>query len=148
MMESNAPPGGYNLQDIEKGGTKDTHTNYVTSKAANWILAVEAGARWGGDGILSVCQNPGNLKTNIYHTQPKLMMFFVNALLHPPKKGACTELFAGLSGDITEKEQGCYIIPWGRIQSPNPRKDIYAAMEKDKGKELWDWCDAQIKIHE
>ncbi|TVY22375.1 hypothetical protein LHYA1_G008720 [Lachnellula hyalina] len=57
MMESTAPPGGYNLQDIEKGGTKDTHTNYATSKAANWILAVEAGARWGGDGILSVSES-------------------------------------------------------------------------------------------
>jgi NAD(P)-dependent dehydrogenase (short-subunit alcohol dehydrogenase family) len=115
LMENKAPQGGYNLQDIENGGTKDTFVNYATSKAANWMLAVEAGRRWESDGILSVCQNPGNLKTHIYDTQPRLMMFFVNALLHPPKMGAYTELFAGLSGDITEKEQGCYVIPWGRI---------------------------------
>ncbi|TVY55112.1 hypothetical protein LCER1_G004844 [Lachnellula cervina] len=147
-MENTAPLGGYNLEEIQAGGSKDPLINYATSKAANWMLAVEAGELWGGDGILSVCQNPGNLKTHIYDSQPKLMMFFVNFLLHPPKMGAYTELFAGLSGDITEKEQGCYIIPWGRIQSLNPRKDIYEAMKEGKGKELWDWCEAQIKIHE
>lgn len=148
LMENTAPLGGYNLEEIQAGGSKDPLINYATSKAANWMLAVEAGERWGGDGILSVCQNPGNLKTHIYDSHPKLMMFFVNFLLHPPKMGAYTELFAGLSGDITEKEQGCYIIPWGRIQSLNPRKDIYEAMKEGKGKELWDWCEAQIKIHE
>lgn len=144
-MESRAPKGGYNLQDIEKGGVIDSHVIYATSKAANWIIADEAGKRY--NGIISVVQNPGNLKTQIYHTQPKLMMFFVNRLLHPPKLGGYTELYAGLSPDITEKQQGGLVIPWGRVQARNPRKDIYQALENAKGKELWEWIEAQIEAH-
>ena len=149
LMESRAPKGGYRLRDIEKGGTNDSHVNYATSKAANWILADETAKRYGKFGILSVVQNPGNLDTQIYNTQPRLMMFFVrNLILYPPKLGGYTELYAGLSPEITEKMPGAFIIPWGRIQARNPRKDIYQAIDEGKGKELWDWCEKQIKEHE
>ncbi|KAJ5677027.1 uncharacterized protein N7477_002660 [Penicillium maclennaniae] len=141
------PKGGYNLEDLEKGGTNDAYINYATSKAANWMIADEAGKRYGKDGIISVVQNPGNLKTHIYNTQSKLMMFFVNRLLHPPKLGGYTELYAGLSPEITEKQQGGLIIPWGRLQARNPRQDIVKALGDGKGKELWDWIEAQIKAH-
>ncbi|KUL84777.1 hypothetical protein ZTR_07274 [Talaromyces verruculosus] len=149
LMESRAPKGGYRLSDIEKGGTNDSHVNYASSKAANWILADETAKRYGKYGILSVVQNPGNLDTQIYNTQPRLMMFFVrNLILYPPKLGGYTELYAGLSPEITEKMPGAYIIPWGRILARNPRKDIYQAIDEGKGKELWDWCEKQIKEHE
>jgi NAD(P)-dependent dehydrogenase (short-subunit alcohol dehydrogenase family) len=147
MMEGRSPKGGYSLKDIEKGGTNDPYVNYAMSKAANWILADEYGKRYGKDGIISVVQNPGNLKTEIYNGQPKLMMFFVNGLLYPPKMGGYTELYAGLSPEITAKDQGGIIIPWGRVQARNPRKDICEALERGKGKELWDWIEAQIKAH-
>ncbi|KAH8590971.1 short-chain dehydrogenase-like protein [Bisporella sp. PMI_857] len=147
LMESKAPLGGYVLTDLENGGTNDARVNYATSKAANWMIADEVGRRWGKDGIVSVVQNPGNLNTHIYHTQSQLMMFFVRRLLYPPKLGAYTELFAGLSPEISEKTQGAYVIPWGRIQQRNPREDIYEALEKGKGSELWEWCDRQIKAH-
>ncbi|PCG91224.1 Short-chain dehydrogenase/reductase SDR [Penicillium occitanis (nom. inval.)] len=149
LMESRAPKGGYQLSDIEKGGTNDSHVNYAASKAANWILADETAKRYGEYGILSVVQNPGNLDTQIYNTQPRLMMFFVrNFILYPPKLGGYTELYAGLSPEITEKMPGALIIPWGRIQARNPRNDIYQAIDEGKGKELWDWCEKQIKEHE
>lgn len=149
MVESKAPRGGYRLEDIEKGGTNDSYINYAASKAANWVLADETAKRYGKHGILSVVQNPGNLDTHIYHTQPRLMMFFVrNLFLHPPKLGGYTELYAGLSPEITEEIPGAIIIPWGRIQPQNPRKDIHEAIKEGKGKELWDWCEKQIKEHE
>ncbi|KAK6611697.1 short-chain dehydrogenase protein [Botrytis cinerea] len=66
----------------------------------------------------------------------------------PPKMGAYTTLFAGLSKEITEANQGSYIIPWGRVQDINPRKDIYEVIEKGKGKELWEWCEKQIKANQ
>jgi NAD(P)-dependent dehydrogenase (short-subunit alcohol dehydrogenase family) len=147
LMEQQSPKGGYSLEDIEKGGTNSAYINYATSKAANWIVADEAGQRYGKDGIISVVQNPGNLSTQIYNTQSKFMMFFVNRLLYPPKLGGYTELYAGLSPEITEKQQGGLIIPWGRVQARNPREDIYKALEEGKGKELWDWIEAQIKAH-
>ncbi|KAJ5624819.1 hypothetical protein N7510_001128 [Penicillium lagena] len=146
-IELLSPKGGYNLKDIEEGGTNNALVNYAVSKAANWIVADEAGKRYGKDGIISVVQNPGNLKTEIYNTQTKLTMFFVNRLLHPPKLGGYTELYAGLSPEITEKQQGGLIIPWGRVQARNPREDIHEALEKGKGTELWDWIDAQTKAH-
>lgn len=145
--EQLSPKGGYNLEEIEKGGTNNAYVNYATSKAANWMVADEAGKRYGEDGIISVVQNPGNLKTQIYDGQSKLMMFFINTLLHPPKLGGYTELYAGLSPEITEKNQGGLIIPWGRVQARSPRKDIYEALEEGKGKQLWDWIEAQIKAH-
>ncbi|KAJ6120651.1 hypothetical protein N7523_004931 [Penicillium sp. IBT 18751x] len=147
MAEQSSPKGGFNLEDLEKGGTNDAYINYATSKAANWMIADEAGKRYGKDGIISVVQNPGNLKTQIYNTQGRLMMFFVNRLLHPPKLGGYTELYAGLSPEITEKQQGGLIIPWGRLQARNPRQDIVKALEDGKGQELWDWIEAQIKAH-
>lgn len=147
IMEQLSPKGGYNLEDIEKGGTNNAYINYATSKAANWMVADEAGKRYGKDGIISVVQNPGNLKTEIYNTQSKVMMFFVDRLLYPPKFGGYTELYAGLSPEITEKQQGGLIIPWGRVQTRNPRKDIVEALEEGRGKELWDWIEAQIKAH-
>ncbi|KAJ5219260.1 uncharacterized protein N7498_001359 [Penicillium cinerascens] len=147
MMEQRSPKGGYNLKDIENGGTNSTYINYATSKSANWMVADEAGKRYGKDGIISVVQNPGNLNTQIYNTQSKLMMFFVRRLLYPPKLGGYTELYAGFSPEITEKQQGGLIIPWGRVQARNPREDIYEALEEGKGKELWDWIEAQIKAH-
>jgi NAD(P)-dependent dehydrogenase (short-subunit alcohol dehydrogenase family) len=149
MMEGYAPKGGYNLEDLEKGGTNDAFVNYATSKAANWLLADEAAKQYGKDGILSVVQNPGNLDTHIYDTQPRLMRFIIRLLvLHPPKLGAYTELFAGLSPEITEETQSAYIIPWGRIQARNPREDIYQALEEGKGRELWEWCEKKIKEHD
>ncbi|KAF7932988.1 uncharacterized protein EAE97_008755 [Botrytis byssoidea] len=39
---------------------------------------------------------------------------------------------------------GAYIIPWERIQTRNPRADIYAALDAGKGAELWEWCEEVI----
>lgn len=149
MMEGYSPQGGYKTEDLEKGGSNDPYLNYATSKAANWILADETAKRYGKDGILSVVQNPGNLDTHIYDTQPRLIRFFLRLLLlHPSKLGAYTELYAGLSPEITEEIPGALIIPWGRIQARNPREDIHQAIEEGKGKELWEWCEKKIKEHE
>lgn len=57
MAEGGSPKGGFILKDLQNGGTKDAYTNYGTSKASNWIIANEAAARWGKDGIISVSVN-------------------------------------------------------------------------------------------
>ena len=59
--------------------------------------------------------------------------------------GAYTELYAGLSKDLTiEKDQGAYIVPWGRKWSV--RKDIDAELgEGGKAEMLWDWCERVTK---
>lgn len=37
-------------------------------------------------------------------------------LLHEAKFGAYTELYTGLSSEITLEKNGAYIISWGRIR--------------------------------
>ena len=66
-------------------------------------------------------------------------------LLYPAVFGAYTELYCGLSKDLTiEKDQGVYVVPWGRRWSV--RSDIDAE-KKDGGKaaKLYDWCEEVTK---
>jgi NAD(P)-dependent dehydrogenase (short-subunit alcohol dehydrogenase family) len=44
--------------------------NYAMSKAGNWLLASEFAARVADDGIVSLTQNPGNLRTKIWDKAP------------------------------------------------------------------------------
>lgn len=51
------------------------------------------------------------------------------ALLYPSIYGAYTELYCGLSPDLTTADNGMYIAPWGRKYTV--RKDIEAAMKNE-----------------
>ncbi|THV54576.1 hypothetical protein BGAL_0024g00410 [Botrytis galanthina] len=144
MGEGRSPEGGFRMRDLERGGCGNEYVDYAASRAAGWMMGVEAGKRWGGEGILSLIQNPGNLHTQAYRTLGRTTKFLINPLLYPAKNGAYTALFAGLSPTLTSHHQGAYIIPWGRIQTRNPRADIYAALEAGKGAELWVWCERVI----
>jgi NAD(P)-dependent dehydrogenase (short-subunit alcohol dehydrogenase family) len=120
-----APKGGFALADLDYP-SKDTTKNYVTSKLGNWFLAHELAAEVGAQGIMSVVQNPGNLKTNLLRHYSGInfwavKLFISPFLLYHAKFGAYTELWAGLSDDLTIEENGGYVIPWGRIH-PAPRK--------------------------
>lgn len=73
-------------------------------------------------------------------------------LLHHPKFGAYTELYAGLSPDISTERNGSYVIPWGRIAVP--RKDLVQVMKsKEEGGSgnaaaFWEWCEAEVAKYE
>ncbi len=46
---------------------------------ANIVLSNEFARRYGSEGIVSTCLNPGNLKTDLQrHTTPLFMLFFVS----------------------------------------------------------------------
>jgi retinol dehydrogenase 12 len=65
--------------------------------------------------------------------------------LYPPLFGAYTELYSGLSKDLTiEKDQGGYFVPWGR--KSGVRKDIEAERkEGGNASKLYEWCDQVTK---
>jgi hypothetical protein len=117
------------------------------------VLGREFARRYGSDGIVSIVQNPGNLKTPIYDTLPNIALFFLGFILYEPKYGGYTELYAGLSPDIGLENNGAYVLPWGRLRpdSGSPRKDIIKAMtpEEDGGlgysKKFWEWCEVKWK---
>jgi len=117
------------------------------------MLGREFAKRYGKDGIVSVIQNPGNLKTSGYDNVSAFVMFFLSPVLHDAKFGGYTELFAGLSSDIGLENNGSYVVPWGRLRSDEqcPRKDIINAMVSEEdgglgyGEKLWEYCELKWK---
>ncbi|KAF4625235.1 hypothetical protein G7Y89_g12934 [Cudoniella acicularis] len=137
------------LEEVTTDGMK----NYAISKGGAWMLCREFARRYGRNGIVSVMQNMGNLRTGVYDKIDAFTMLFLGRLLYDPKFGGYTELYAGLSPDITLENNGACVIPWGRLRPDEacPRKDIIHAMTAEEdgglgyGKKLWEWCELKWK---
>lgn len=157
VVDSSAPKGGIIISDLASP-PPDKTKNYVASKVGNWFLASEFAKRVGGQhGILSVTQNPGNLKgTNVLRHAPRWMKVVSWPLLYPAKMGAYTELWAGMADELTIESSvgGAYVVPWGRVH-PGPRRDLVNALKgKEEGEggvgtgtgqagEFWRWCEKE-----
>jgi NAD(P)-dependent dehydrogenase (short-subunit alcohol dehydrogenase family) len=152
LAEGASPANGIDMSLLETG-TKDKTKNYAISKAGTWMLGREFANRYGKEGILSVVLNPGNLRNEGWKKVDKVTMFFIKHVLYEPKFGAYTELYAGLSEDITKERNGAYVIPWGRVRPDEgcPRKDILNAMRSEEegglgyAEKLWEWCELKWK---
>ncbi|KAK7749830.1 hypothetical protein SLS53_000411 [Cytospora paraplurivora] len=149
LAEAGSPPNGLDFAVLDRGTSKPMQ-NYGASKAGTWFLSREFARRYREDGIVSVCLNPGYLKTASFDGTPALVMFFMNrVMLSEPIFGAYTELFAGLSPEVTLEKSGSYIIPWGRIRDNNagPRPDLIKAGNTTEegglgyGEKFWTWCE-------
>jgi retinol dehydrogenase-12 len=80
---------------------------YGISKAGNYLHAVEYAKRYKADGIVSVALNPGNLSSDLYREQGAIIGFLLrHTILHPPVFGAYTEMYAGLSPEVTLERSG------------------------------------------
>jgi hypothetical protein len=113
----------------------DQQRNYVNTKLGNWLLAHELAIQAGSSdpGILSIMQNPGNLKSNLIRHFPAILPWLVAQLLYPARYGAYTELWAAFSNELALEDGGKYVLPWGRLH-PSPREDLLAAMKaKEEG---------------
>ncbi len=149
MVETNAPPGGLNVVDLDSLPKKQVQ-NYAISKVGNWLLAVEMAKRVSKDGIVSLTQNPGSLWSKVWRDASFLLFFSVWLFLSRPEMGAYTMLWAGLAPDVTMQHAGGYSVPWGRWH-PSPRKDVVLAMRsKEEGgkqlaEEFWKWCEAKAE---
>lgn len=150
FADTNSPDNGIDISALDTG-IKDRIINYSASKAGAWILSREFARRHQQDGIISLPVNPGNCITGAYKGNGAVLMFIMKALLlYPPLLGAYTELYAGLSPDITLEENGIYIIPWGRIRRDKGtiRQDILMAAKPEEegglgyGQTLWQWSQA------
>ena len=148
VVDLSAPAGGISLEDVVSPG-KDQSKNYTTSKTGNWFLASEMARDPAAAGIVSVTQNPGGLKTNLLRHTSRVFRLLVSPLLHDAKMGAYTELWAGLSPEVTLQRNGSYIIPWGRFH-PGPRRDLVDALKgKEEGgtgqaRDFLMWCEQQV----
>lgn len=151
VVDMSAPKGGINLADLTST-PKDQAKNYALSKTGNWFLASEFAREVSATGILSLVQNPGNLKTNLLR-HAIWMKYAAYPLLHNAKMGAYTELWAGLSPELTtDNGSGAYVLPWGRLH-PSPRGDLLEALKAEEeggtgvAHEIWKWCIDQIAAY-
>lgn len=152
IVDTTAPPGGVSLAEQEPGKhSLDKNWNYSISKAGNWFLASELDKRARKNGLVSVVQNPGNVATKGWDPTSAFAKLLISPFLYSAKHGAYTELWAGLSEDVTTQDGGKCAVPWGGRWHPNPRPDILESMKsKDEGgtglaAEFWDWCEQQTK---
>ena len=149
MVDTMAPEGGVDMKQVTSPDDDKIHEHYSASKAGNWFLASEYHRRFHDTGVVSLTQNPGNLRTNIWRTVPSKIYWPSYPLLGRAVDGACTNLWAGLSEDITVGDGGRYVIPFGRWHGC-PREDILLSLKerKDGGTgravEFWDWCEGQV----
>lgn len=153
IIERFAPEGGVDMAVLDRinaagTGSELASREYAASKAGNWFLGVEGARRWGteseagkGDAIVCVTENPGMISTPVWKHQPGWMMTFLNPTFYAPKMGAYTMLYAGLSDEVGIKNNGAYILPFGRVQKQSTNAGIVKALEEGKAKEFWEWCE-------
>ncbi|KAK2592101.1 short-chain alcohol dehydrogenase [Conoideocrella luteorostrata] len=116
-------------------------TKYGRSKAGNVLHASEFAKKTKEDGIVSVSAHPGMLTTDLQRHLPGWQRFLVQTFLtYPAKYGAYTELFAGLSDEVTVDHGDRLIAPWGRFIEV--RKDLF---DPALGRRYWDWTEEQIR---
>lgn len=123
---------------------------YGISKAGNWLHGVEYAKRVKNDGVVSISCNPGHLRSDLYRDGGAIFKAILNAVaLYPPIFGAYTELYSGLSPDITMEKTGEWVIPWGRLYPI--RKDMQnATKSKAEGgnghaADFWEWTEDLVK---
>ncbi|KAF2165360.1 hypothetical protein M409DRAFT_67218 [Zasmidium cellare ATCC 36951] len=123
-------------------------TNYAISKYGNWFLA--HGLSEQDSSILSVSQNPGNLKTQLTRHMPSIVPLLVGPLLYQPKYGAYTELWCGVSGELGTGDGGAYVLPWGRVHPKPPGRMLEALRGEGEGgtgvaASFVEWCEGETR---
>ncbi|PTB35154.1 hypothetical protein M441DRAFT_74531 [Trichoderma asperellum CBS 433.97] len=114
-------------------------SKYSRSKAGNVLHAVEYARRTIGEGIISIALNPGNFVTNLQQNMPRMQLAVFKIISHAPKNGAYTQLFASHSPTVTEKDNGCWVSPFGKVEPA--RKDL---LDTVLSKQYWEWAEEQI----
>ncbi|KAL9619577.1 MAG: hypothetical protein Q9160_005853 [Pyrenula sp. 1 TL-2023] len=144
------PPGGVSLAEQAPGAhPTDKNRTYSASKAGNWFLASEVDKRVRTDGIVSIVQNPGNVSTKGWDPVSAFAKLLIAPFLYDAKMGPYTELWAGLSEEVTTHDGGKYAVPWGGRWHPGPKEDVLQALKTvEEGstggaEKFWDWCETE-----
>ncbi|KAH7304411.1 hypothetical protein B0I35DRAFT_516799 [Stachybotrys elegans] len=149
LVDSVALTNGLDFDALDVG-LKDRMANYAMSKSGVWALGDEFPRRHKEDGILSLVVNPGNVKGGSYAGTPRAIMAILNAtMLHKTVYGAYTQLFAGISPDLTMKDTGKCITPWSKVMEHPIHQDIVCAIKPkeegglEHGRKLWVWYEGK-----
>jgi retinol dehydrogenase-12 len=153
-----SPTGGVDMENLDYKKEKGVGEKYAVSKGGNVLHAMEYARRYRDEGIVSVVRltciprqlhylltdlqalNPGNLKTELQRHVPYFVNLLINLITYPAVNGAYTELFAGLSPEVSKAEKGTWVVPFGRIM---PLREDLA--EGGNAKEFWEWSEKQVE---
>ena len=126
--ETTAPKGGVVMSNLDYKKDQSNWYKYGVSKAGNIFYSNELAKRHQADGVISVVGlrphspagsswltsvlsqslNPGFLKSDLQRHMSGVQGALINMVLKPPINGAYTELFAGLSPQITLQKTGAW----------------------------------------
>ncbi|KAK7397651.1 short-chain alcohol dehydrogenase [Neonectria punicea] len=147
--DSLSPRQGYEPDNLDYQKPRSIYFKYGVSKAGNYYHATEFARKYKQDGIISIPLNPGNLHSELDRTSA---WWFYGARLftcYPPINGAYTELFAGLSPDISIEKTGTWVVPWGRFVPIRSDLQQGSLTEAEGGtgmaEKFWAWSEDQIK---
>ncbi|KAI5927352.1 hypothetical protein F4810DRAFT_722546 [Camillea tinctor] len=139
---------GIDMDNLDYHHPKSSMDRYGLSKVGVWSYGIEYSKRFAATGVLGVPVNPGNLRSNPFSQQGFLSKLRVALMHYPAVNGAYTELFAGLSPEITPDKAG-YIFPFGRFRPICQELQLAARPESEGGADLtrkfWDWSEKQVK---
>ncbi|KAL4871093.1 hypothetical protein BDV12DRAFT_206940 [Aspergillus spectabilis] len=152
VAELSSPADGMVMTELSNAPQCNAR-NYMNSKVGSWFLSTEFARRYGQEhSIISVAMNPGAARTNLFR-YAGWTKIFTQLWLHSPKLAALTELYAGLSPDLNLENNGCYVIPWGRIHMTVAPHLMNAMRIKEvggtgKAKEFWEFCEDKTKDYQ
>lgn len=136
---------GLDLENLDYHRPKLSMERYGLAKVGVWAYGVELSKRFSS--VLGVPLNPGNLRTDLFSQQGILFRLQVLLMHYHPVNGAYTQLFAGLSPEVTRP--GSYVLPWGRVGSICEDLQLAARLESEGGVDLarkfWDWSEKQVE---
>ncbi|ORY68485.1 short-chain dehydrogenase, partial [Pseudomassariella vexata] len=132
--------------------SRDAHgfevSKYGITKAGNYYHATQFARKYRHKGVISVALNPGHVKSNIHRHVSATWKRHLRGRVYPTVCGAYTELFAGVSDQVTLAKTGCWIVPWGRFTGI--RDDLWkGAWPKEElgdgvAERFWTWTENQI----
>ncbi|SCW00514.1 LAFE_0C05864g1_1 [Lachancea fermentati] len=134
------------FEGVEAAKRPPATTLYGQSKAAN-ILQAKAWATRHKEIVdqincVSVSCFPGVLKSELTRDYSSWMHLIKNVLFWDCEYGAYSELYAALSPNLTLKNEGAYIVPFGEIHEP--RDDIKVGLTNGTDLKLWDLVESII----
>ncbi|KAJ0423893.1 hypothetical protein BJY00DRAFT_277621 [Aspergillus carlsbadensis] len=137
-----APRPAIDFDNMDYRRDETARQKYGRSKAGTLLQAVELQRRAKGDGIVSLSLDPGIAMTGLQRDMNRLMATAVKLLGGKPITGAYTQLYAGLSSDLSnETGLSRWITPPGRVACP--RRDVFE--DADLAKKYWEWNEEQVK---
>ncbi|KAF7553336.1 hypothetical protein G7Z17_g3716 [Cylindrodendrum hubeiense] len=148
-VDALSPKDGFEPDNLDYQKPRSLLHKYGVSKVGNYYHATEFARKYKQDGIISVALNPGNLRSELDRTSSWWFSGIRKFVCYPAINGAYTELFAGLSPEITIENTGIWVVPWGRFAPIRADLQKGSLPESEGGsgmaEKFWAWSEDQIK---